>query len=115
MISHTVNFGCDEIREGGVSSYEPAEGNMFVTFHFEISSVHDDVAYLFSYPQLYADGVDVGFVALSDEPLFMPGELEPDETYRGYMTYEVPVDTQVFEIIYDEQVRIVINNHLSMQ
>lgn len=108
-------FGCDEVREGHVSLFEPDEGYMFVAFHFQIDSIHSDTMYFYGYPTLYADGIEMEFVALAEEPLFMAGEMAPYTTYDGYMTYQVPVDTKVFEIVYNNEIKIVINNHLSMQ
>ena len=108
-------FGCTEIREGGVSDYQPDEGNMFVTFRFEIESVSGEKMYYFGYPTMYADGEKVNFSALADEPLFLAGELDPFEGYEGYMTYEVPIDTEVFEITYNNEVKVLLKNHFRMQ
>ncbi len=108
-------FCCNEIREGGVSEYSPNDGKMFVTFHFEMNSICDETMYYYGYPTMYADGEEVNFYPLADEPLFLAGALEPFTSYEGYMTYEVPIDTEVFEITYNNEVKILLKNHLSMQ
>lgn len=104
---------CDEIKEAEVVIAPPAEGNMYVSFGITVTNFYDETIYHFGYPECYADGAEAGFIAFSGDPLFMPGELEPFEEYSGYMCYEVPIDTETFEIIYHDEVKITIPNTLN--
>lgn len=101
-------FCCNDIKEPEVAFVPPAEGYMYVSFGFEIINDTNGYQYYFSYPQCYADGEQGSVSAFSGDTLFIPGELEPAEEYSGYMCYEVPIDTEVFEIIYQDCVRVTI-------
>lgn len=108
-------FMCDEMKETESSFMSPDEGNMYVSFHFILTNNSEDMLFHFGYPECYADGEKAQMIVATGEPLFMPGEVEPYETYDGYVCYEVPVDTETFEIDYHGDIRLAIENTLNTE
>ncbi len=103
-------FRCMDIQEKEIEFLPPAEGNMYVSFELELINDTDGYVYHFDYPVCRADGKDAALIAFSGDPLFIPGELEPYTSFTGYMCYEVPRDAETFEIIYRDEVKVIIDN-----
>ena len=110
-VTEQYMLACDEIKETEISFAPPDEGNMYVSFRFRFENISDRTLYHFGYPLCYADGVEMPMMIMSGE-LFMPGEVAPYGSYEGYMCYEVPIDTEFFEITYQDKVRIIVENTL---
>lgn len=102
-IGDTV-FMCTDFKETFIDFMPASDGNMYVSFGLSLLNLGDGTEYVSSFVDCYADGEACTAIYFSDDPLFMPFDLEPYELVEGYACFEVPEDTKIFEIHYDNAV-----------
>lgn len=98
-----------EVKEAQVM-FEPGEGNMFISIRFNIKNIGNNGQLHFSYPRCFTDGEERDIVFASSDPIFLPGELSPDDEYEGYVCYEIPRNADVISVIYRDELELKVAN-----
>lgn len=97
-------FACTDMKRTEIELIPPSEGYMYVSFALSLVNTSDSICYVSPTVECLADGEETTMIYFSDDPLFMPFTLEGYEMYEGWACFEVPEDTEVFGIYYDDAV-----------
>ncbi len=95
---------CTEIAEYENDLLPPSEGNRYISFTMVLENTTDSERFFYNSPSCvteYGDATPAMFAGM-----FLPGRLEPGQTYESTVTFEVPEGAMYFDIYYGDDVVI---------
>lgn len=111
---HSVNYSviCDSFEEVDRYPFEPTDGYMYVSFHIVVKNTGIGKVNTTNDIICLADGMLASYTWHSDRKELPSTTLPAGVSAEGYICFEVPVDTEEFELRYGEYVTIYIENTL---
>ncbi|MBR4111472.1 MAG: hypothetical protein IKK53_00405 [Ruminiclostridium sp.] len=104
--AYTENYSltCTEIAGYENEVLPPSEGNRYISFTMVLENTTDSERFFYNSPSCvteYGDATPAMFTGM-----FLPGRLEPGQTYESTVTFEVPEGAMYFDIYYGDDVVI---------
>lgn len=112
--AESVNYSviCDSFEEVDRYPFSPTDGYMYVSFHFVVKNTGVGKVNTTNNVICLADGMLADSTWHSDRKELPSTTLPAGVSTEGYMCFEVPVDTEEFELRYGDYVTIYIKNTL---
>ncbi len=104
---------CDEIKHTDRGGFKPTEGHMYVMFHFVMKNTSDEILDPRESIICSVDGVMCTEKVLFDEKEFDPSDIPVGLSADGYVCFEVPEDSETFELRFGDNITITVENTLS--
>ena len=112
--AESVNYSviCDSFEEVDRYPFSPTDGYMYVSFHLVVKNTGVGKVNTTNNVICLADGMLTDSTWHSDRKELPSTTLPSGVSTEGYMCFEVPVDTEEFELRYGDYVTIYIENTL---
>lgn len=104
---------CDMLMEISYETLPPDEGFIYLGFYITVENISETSSCYLGIPECYADGEACTMIPFTHTGIFMVSGLHPGETQEGYATFEVPLDAEQFELNFDNEVIMRIENPMN--